>query len=121
MMPWVDAPCLSRTRPLNAIRLRVQIQSGTLTLPELGRFIGKMVEVVALEGEPAQVEDPQETREAFFGLLPAEPAQGPAGREDELRRLREMARGHPKLAAFPAAAAADGIDEGAIIRLRARG
>jgi hypothetical protein len=105
---------------MNAIRHRVQIEPAILTLPKLGRFIGKKVDLVALEGEPARVEEPLETREAFFGM-PAEPAQGPAERQDEPRRLQEMARGHPKLAAFLAAAAAAGIDEGAIIRLRARG
>jgi hypothetical protein len=106
---------------MNAIRLRKQIESETLTLPELRRFIGKTVEIILLEEDPTQPDGPLETRGTFFGLMPAEPAQGPAEREEELRQLREMARDDPKLAAFLDAAAAGAIDEEAIIRLRARG
>jgi len=41
---------------MNAIRIRKQLTSYTLELPELGPFIGRVVEIVVLE-ESAKVEE----------------------------------------------------------------
>jgi hypothetical protein len=88
-------------------------------MPELRRFIGKTVEIIVLEETPAFAEQPLETPETFFGLMPPELPQTPEQREDELRQLRDLAQTDPKLAAFLDAAAA-GLDEEAIIDLRGR-
>jgi len=36
---------------LNAVRIRTQIESTTLTAPELARFIGRHVEIIVMEDE----------------------------------------------------------------------
>jgi len=43
---------------MNAIRIRTQIESTTLTLPELSAMMGKMVEIVVYEEAPQSQPSP---------------------------------------------------------------
>jgi hypothetical protein len=102
---------------MNAIRIRKQIESDTLRLPELQGLIGRTVEIIILDETPPPV-GPQETQETFFARLPPEPLATPTQRQAEMQQLHEMAKSDPKLAAFLAAAGADCLDVDAIIACR---
>ncbi len=104
---------------MNAIRIRKQIDSETIRLPELRGLIGKTVEIIVLE-ESAPSAEPLETEETFWGLRPQGREEAPSERQAELARLRELARTDPKLAAFLEAAAADCLDVAAVIDQRAK-
>jgi hypothetical protein len=103
---------------MNAVRIRKQIDSEMLHVPELRAMIGRTVDIIVLDETPPQ--EPLETRETFFARLPQATPATPAEREAELQRLKEMAKTDPKLAAFLEAVAANCLDVGAIIEGRGR-
>src|SRR5262245_15055003 len=104
---------------MNAIRIRKQIDSETLHLPELRELLGRTVELIVLDETALPAAEPRETAATFFARLPPASPATAAQRQTEMEQLREMARGDPKLAAFLEAAGADCLDVEAIIGLRA--
>jgi hypothetical protein len=98
---------------MNAVRIRKQLQTDTVHLPELRHLIGRTVEFIVLDDTPPRTA--LETSETFFGRMPPTPA---ADREAELQQLRAMAKDDPRLAAFLDAAAADCLDVDAVIGQR---
>jgi len=104
---------------MNAIRIRKQIDSETIHLPDLRGLIGKTVEIIVLDESPSSAE-PLETTATFWGLRPQGREVTPSERQAELAQLRVLARTDPKLAAFLEAAAADCLDVDAVIDQRAK-
>jgi hypothetical protein len=104
---------------MNAIRVHARIESDTLHLPELRQMIGKTVQITILEeAEPA--DSPMETSQTFFGNKPKHSLSAEE-READHRRLEEIAKRHPGMAAVLRIAEAGGPDVDAIVSQRARG
>lgn len=97
---------------MSSIRIRKQIQSETLHLPELKPLIGKTVDIT-LEEAPAQ--PPAESLDFFLALAP----KYPTPETEEREALTAAARHNPALAAVLEIAEQGGVDEKAIARLRA--
>lgn len=104
---------------MNAIQVRKRIDSETLHLPELREMIGRTVQIIILD-ETSCPESPLETYETFFGRKPERTLSMEQGQADR-RRLEEMAKTNPALAAALTIAAEGGPDVDAIISQRARG
>jgi hypothetical protein len=42
---------------MNALRLKIKIESDTLKIPELSKFIGKRVEIILIDDSPQNLSD----------------------------------------------------------------
>lgn len=104
---------------MNAIRVHTRIDSETLHLPELREMIGKSVQITIRE-EAERAETPLETLQTFFGHKP-ERSLSTEEEEADRRRLQELAKGHPGLAAALRIAAGGGPDVDAVVSSKARG
>jgi len=93
--------------------ITTHVDSETLHLPELQPFIGRTVDLLIVDRDSLDAEEPDLS---FFTALasPRRPATA-----EELRELHEAARTDPALAAALEIAAKDSIDADAIARLRA--
>jgi hypothetical protein len=101
---------------VHTIRIRRRIDSDRSYLPELRPLIGKVVEIIIVEGPEAS--EVRETEEAFFGLAP--PLPSAEEQAAHLARLREMAQSDPRIASLLQAREADAIDVDRVIEARGR-
>ena len=99
---------------MNAIRIRKQVDSETLHLPELKHLIGKTVDITITEAKPSTVGLAKEL-EFFMALAPKRPQPTP----EEKEKLKGAAKHNKALAAILEIAEDFPIDIEAIAKIRA--